>query len=327
MFAGAGLLALFMLVALSAAIVIPTSRAIKAWHARQLSEEALALIDRQQWQEAAAKTHDALILRPTEPTTQEAAARLLTRTGQGAAALAWWKQISASHRLNINNRRDYASAALSASELSIATAQIDFLLNQKGGPEPIDLCLAAQLATLRGDSPGAIADAEKVLSDQRTPPDQVFTALAVVFLNSAPDSASYLAAQDRLIELARTDHGAAGLQALRLIAKSASRPRLTDEGNVPLTIVPPKNGAIPQMEIADRLDRQPNAKPADHLLAWGIREQQDPARSEGDIQKAIESFRSSGDESVAALAAWLYENGRFETELEAVVPAFGRFQA
>jgi len=301
-------------------IAIPISRAIRGWHARRLSEQAMGLIDRQQWKQATEKTRDALILRPSEPATWEAAARLLTKTGHGSSALAWWKEFSKSHELSVSDRRDYAAAALGANELGLAATQIDLLCARQAGPDPVDLCLAAELATLRGDSQAAATKAEQVLQDKRTAPGELFYALVIIFLNSTSDSPSYLDAFQRVVELARTDNGRAGLEALRLIAKSPPRPRLTDDGSAPVTIIWPKDAAISHKEIADRLEQHPNARPADRLLALQVRLQDEPDHTDEYVKQAIESFGKGDDETVAALAAWLYESGRFQTILDILTP-------
>src|SRR5205823_2733775 len=106
----------------------PIGGAIKGWQSRRLARQAFALIDRKQWNEADAKARDAYLLRPTEPESWRAIARLLSRTGQGTAALEWWKKVDEEHRLTIEDRRDFAGAALAAGELATAGTQIDQLL-------------------------------------------------------------------------------------------------------------------------------------------------------------------------------------------------------
>src|SRR5213592_2341632 len=70
----------------------PVGGAIKAWQSRRLARQAFAMIDQKKWNEANAKTRDAYLLRPTEPESWRAIARLASRTGQSAAALEWWKK-------------------------------------------------------------------------------------------------------------------------------------------------------------------------------------------------------------------------------------------
>src|SRR5262249_27622994 len=127
------LLALPVVAALAAAIYFvapPVGGAIKAWQSRRLAHQAFALIDQEQWSEANAKARDAYLLRPSEPEAWRAIARLLYRTGQGPAALEWWKKVEEEHRLTLEDRRDYAGAALAAGELATAQTQSDQLLAQ-----------------------------------------------------------------------------------------------------------------------------------------------------------------------------------------------------
>src|SRR5205814_535235 len=113
-------------------------RATKAWQSRRLAREAFALIEQKQWSEAEAKARDAYLLRTTEPEAWRAIARLLSRVGQGAAALEWWKKLEDEHRLTIEDRRDFAGAALTAGELTVAATQVSALLAQHSGPLPVD---------------------------------------------------------------------------------------------------------------------------------------------------------------------------------------------
>src|SRR5439155_14776307 len=145
----------------------PIGGAIKAWQSRRLAREAFPLIEQKKWREANAKARDAYLLRPTEPESWRAIARLASRTGQGTAALEWWKKIDEKHRLTIEDRRDYAAAALAAGELPTAATQIDRLLAQPEGTVPLDIFLAGQLAVRRSDGVLAVDYAERVMADKR----------------------------------------------------------------------------------------------------------------------------------------------------------------
>src|SRR5205823_7225842 len=99
---------LFLTLPAVAAIVVaiyfaapPIGGAIKGWQARRLARQAFDLIERKQWSEADAKARDAYLLRPSEPEAWRAIARLLSRTGQGTAALKWWNKLDEQQRLTI----------------------------------------------------------------------------------------------------------------------------------------------------------------------------------------------------------------------------------
>src|SRR6266568_8431154 len=131
---------LFVAIPATAAVVLalyfvapPIGGAIKAWQSRRLAREAFPLIEQKKWREANAKARDAYLLRPTEPESWRAIARLASRTGQSAAALEWWKKVNEKHRLTTEDRRDFAGAALASGDLPAAARQIDVLLAQRAG--------------------------------------------------------------------------------------------------------------------------------------------------------------------------------------------------
>jgi hypothetical protein len=300
----------------------PITRRIKGWQARRLAGEANVLIEKEQWTEAAKKTRDAFDLRAAEPDTWHAIARLLTRTGQGSEAVKWWQRVVQAGPISTSDRRDYAAAAVSANELSLASEQVDLLLAQKSGAAPADFLLAAQLATQRGNSSSAVRYAERVLENSKAASPEIFGAAVLVFLNTPPQSPSYGNALDRLIDLAQNGKDTASLSALKLLGARPRRPRMTDAAPAPLSLVSDANHQrfISRSEIADRIENHPNARPGDRLLAIDIRAQEKPGRAEEYTSQAIESFRHGDDEMLAALGAWLYERGRFETMLELLPP-------
>ena len=71
----------------------PVGGAIKGWQSRRLAREAFALIEQSRWSDANAKARDALFLRPTEPESWRAIARVASRTNQWSAALEWWQKV------------------------------------------------------------------------------------------------------------------------------------------------------------------------------------------------------------------------------------------
>lgn len=307
------------IIVVAAVLERPVSHVVKGWQARRLASEAMGLMEKQEWTLAAKKTRDAYQIQSSEPATWIAIARLFSKTGQNASALEWWQKITPSRTLSAGDRRDYAAAALASNELALASEQIDLLLAQKPAPAPVDLLLAGQLATLRGDSRSAVAYAEHILSDSTAGGRETISAAAVIFTNLTPQSPSYATAVDRLIVLARDDNNpTASLTALELLAQSPPRARLTTAGPPPLTISSPAslNNPISRKEVAERLEKNPNARPSDRLLALNVRLREEPNRADEYTRKAIESFRSGDDDAVSALANWLYDRGKFEAMLE-----------
>jgi tetratricopeptide (TPR) repeat protein len=327
----------------------PVGGAIKAWQSRRLAHQALAFIERKQWNEASAKAHDAYLLRPTEPESWRAIARGLSRMPrrnirQSSIAFEWWKKVDEGHRLTIEDRRDFAGAALAAGELAMATTQIDKLLAQPGGPAPIDILLAGQLAVRRSDAVLAVDYAQRVMSDNRAKPYEILSAAILVLSVTTPESAPHITAWKRIEDLARDSESAASLDALMFLASQQSLaparstsidtfelgasatqqsiPSSPLTGETSLSLGP--DGAAPPqpaasmglLEIADALEKNPGARPYHRLLALQLRAQHDPALTNEYVAQAVERFAKEDDETLAALTAWLNSLGRAWKTLE-----------
>jgi Flp pilus assembly protein TadD len=345
------LLALLALAALATAAYFaapPVGGAIKAWQSRRLAHQALTLIERKQWNEASAKAHDAYLLSPSEPESWRAIARGLSRTRQisirqSSIAFGWWKKVDEAHRLTIEDRRDFAGAALAAGELAVAATQINALLTQRGGPAPIDILLAGQLAGRRKDAVLAVDYAQRVMSDNRAKPYEILSGAILVLGVTTPESAPRIAAWKRLEDLARDSGNAASLDALVFLASQQSQaparstsigtfefgaqatqqsvPSWPLTGETSLSLGP--GGAAPQpaafmglLELADALEKHPNARPYHRLLALQLRVQHDPVLTDQYVADAVERFGKGDDETLAALAAWLNSLGRARKTLE-----------
>ena len=128
----------------------PIGGAIKAWQSRRLARQAFALIEQGKWSDANAKARDAYLLRPTEPESWRAIARVASRTNQFSPALEWWKNVDEADRLTVEDRRDYIAAALAAGEVALAAKQVQVLMAQHA-PAAIDLVWAGQVASRESD--------------------------------------------------------------------------------------------------------------------------------------------------------------------------------
>ena len=344
------LLAVPVVVALGVGIYFaapPVSGAIKAWQSRRLARQAFALVDQKQWNDASAKARDALLLRPGEPEAWRAIARVLSRTGQSAAALEWWKKVDEQHRLTIEDRRDFAGAALVAGELAMAATQIDQLLAQKGGPAPIDIVFAGQLAARRKNPVLAADYADRVMADKRAKSYDILSAATLVLGITRPESLPHANAWKRIEDIARDTENPASLDALMFLATqhaqapiratSASDARLSLGPGVPatqqslsssplnedisLSLGPssatsnaPKTMGL--IEIANALEHHPKTRPYYKLVALQLRAQQDPALTDQYVTDAVNSFGSGDDETLAALTGWLNSLGRAHKTLE-----------
>ena len=211
--------------------------AIKAWQSRRLAREAFALIDQKKWSEADAKARDALLLRPTEPEAWRAVARFLSRMGRGALALEWWKKLDDAHRLTLEDRRDYVGAAITAGELTVAAKQVEALLAQRAGPEPIDIVFAGQVAIRQSDPVLAVDYAERALADKRARPYDVLSAATLILSATRRDSPPYASAWKQIEDVARDPKNPGSLDALVVLAREDALPPIPAiVGNASLSI-------------------------------------------------------------------------------------------
>src|SRR5438067_896754 len=229
-----------------------SGRAIKAWQSRRLAREAFALIDQRKWTEAVSKASDAYFLRPSEPQSWRALARLASRTGQWAAALDWWKKVDEAHRLTLEDRRDFIAAALNVGDTPNAAKQVAVLLAQRTEPEPHDIVLAGQIAARQSDPVLALDYAERVLADKRTRPYDVLSAATLVLSTTRRDSEPYAIAWKQIEAVARDPKNPASLDALALLAQAEALPPISPIGsNASVSLEsPPAQSPTPAIEGA-----------------------------------------------------------------------------
>jgi tetratricopeptide (TPR) repeat protein len=209
----------------------PIGGAIKAWQSRRLARQAFALIDQKKWAEADAKVRDAFLLRPTEPEAWRAVARFLSRTGRGTFALEWWKKLDDTHRLTLEDRRDYVGAAITAGELTVAAKQVEALLAQRGGPTPIDIVFAGQVAIRQSDPVLALDYAERALADKRARPYDVLSAATLILSATRRDSPPYASAWKQIEDVARDPKNPGSLDALVVLAREDAFPPIPAIGS------------------------------------------------------------------------------------------------
>jgi hypothetical protein len=204
--------------------------AIRGWQSRRVAREAFALIEQRKWSEANAKARDALLLRPTEPESWRAIARVASRTGQWAPALEWWKKVDEANRLTVEDRRDFVAAALTTGELPVAAKQVEVLLAQHGGPAPIDIVFAGQVASRQSDPVLALDYAERALADKRAKPYQILAAATLVLSVTGRDSQPYASAWQQIEAVARDPKNPASLDALAVLANEQALPPIPAMG-------------------------------------------------------------------------------------------------
>jgi hypothetical protein len=187
-------------------------------------------MDQRKWIEAVSKARDAYFLRPSEPQSWRALARLASRTGQWAAALDWWKKVDEAHRLTLQDRRDFVAAALNVGDTPNAAQQVEVLLAQRTEPEPHDIVLAGQVAARQSDPVLALDYAERVLADKRTRPYDVLSAATLVLSATRRDSEHYASAWKQIEAVARDPKNPASLDALAMLAQAEALPPISPIG-------------------------------------------------------------------------------------------------
>ncbi len=293
-------------------------RAIKSWQARRLAHESFSLIERAQWNDAFAKARDALIICPSEPEVWRAVGRIFSRTGRGGDALEWWLKLNNAGQLTSEDRREYATAAISAGEWKIASSQVDYLLGTTPSPPAGDLLLAGQLAVAQRNNPLSLSLAERTMNHLLVKPEQLVAAAGLVFSTTSVNSQSYARAWRRVVHLARNTTAPGSLESLDLLAHHIS-PRKpfpgTDSLSAHLEGFPLADDTISRNEIAAALAKHPKSGLGEQLLALDIRAQEAPLRIDEIIAEAVKRFGKGDKESLGVLAGWLNAHGRFETTL------------
>ena len=214
----------------------PVGGAIKAWQSRRLAREAFVSIDQKKWTDAAAKARDAYFLRPSEPQSWRAIARLASRTGQWPAALEWWKKVDEAHRLTVEDRRELIGVALITGEISLAAKQVEILLAQRGGPAPIDIVFAGQVAGRQSNPVLALDYAERALRDKRAKPHETLAAATLVLSVTNRSSQPYGSAWKQIEDVARDPKNPGSLDALTVLANEQALPPLPALTNPSLSL-------------------------------------------------------------------------------------------
>jgi tetratricopeptide (TPR) repeat protein len=202
---------------------------IKGWQSRRLASEAFALIDQRKWSEANAKARDAYFLRPTEPESWRAIARLGSRRNQWPSALQWWKKVDESGRLTIEDRRDYVAAALATGEVTLASKQAQVLVAQRA-PAAVDLMWAGQVASRESNPVLALDYAQRALADKGAKPYEVLSASTLILSVTSPYSTQYARAWKQLEDVARDSKNPGSLDALTVLANEQALPPMPAPG-------------------------------------------------------------------------------------------------
>jgi thioredoxin-like negative regulator of GroEL len=305
----------------------PSRNAVKAWQARRHANKAFAYIDKENWTDARKEATAAYQLRPTEPQSVRAVARLLSRMRQ-PDALEFWQQLEKIAPLTREDRQDEAAVAITAGETTRAETAVHALLESKD-VDPASWLLAAQLSIQKGVADEAMAALRKVFSDPRTTEQQQLqAALLELSLASGTDPADErLADAWSRIEKISEGQSAVALPALALLARrtlSVQRPEVTsqksedkDQRSEKL-ITDNREPITSERELAQRLASHPLARAPQKLLSLDLLEHATPSRHDELIAQGIAQWKDGDADDLLALAKWLNGKNEFQKTLDTI---------
>jgi tetratricopeptide (TPR) repeat protein len=304
------LVALLILGVIGFFVARPIRNSIRSWQARRHAEHAFAFIDQQKWSDARDEATAAYRLQASEPEAIRAVGRLLSRAGQGEA-LEFWKRLREIGPLTRGDLRDEARVALRVNDTARADEAARELLETKegGGPSPTDWLIAADVQLRKHSFDQAQGLAEKVLSSpkvNRREQLQANVALDNIARNAGPTSnIDIVKVNERIVALSKGDDDVS-LDALIFLApRAAAAPT---ESKTPLPID----------QLIESINHHPLAKAPHQLLATDLEIAQHRDQRDEIVRRTIEHWKGGNNESLTALAAWLYRNGEQQRLVEAI---------
>src|SRR5437868_14430854 len=303
------LVALLILGIIGFFVARPIRNSIRGWQARRHAEHAFAFIDQQKWSDARDEATAAYRLQATEPDAIRAVGRRLSRAGQGEA-LEFWKKLREVAPLRREDLRDEARVAMRVNDTARADGAARGLLEPKeGGPSPTDWLIAAEVYLRKHSFDQAQGLAEKVLASSkanRREQLQANIALDNIARNAGPTSSIDMAkVNERIVSLAKGDDDVS-LDALTFLAARAAA--------APTESKPP----LPIDQLIESINRHPLAKAPHQLLATDLEIAQHRDQRDEIVRRTIEHWKGGNNESLTALAAWLYRNGEQQRLVEAI---------
>ena len=103
-------------------------------------------------------------------------------------------------------------------DVSLAAKQVEALLAQPGGPAPIDIVFAGQVAARHSDPVLALDYAERALADKRARPYDILSAATLILSVTSPSSQPYASAWQQIEDVARDPKNPGSLDALAVLA-------------------------------------------------------------------------------------------------------------
>ena len=303
------LVALLILGVIGFFVARPIRNSIRGWQARRHAQHAFAFIDQQKWSDARDEATAAYRLQASEPEAIRAVGRLLSRAGQGEA-LEFWKNLRTIAPLTREDLRDEARVALRVNDNARADEAARELLEAKeGGPSPTDWLIAADVQLRKHSFDQAQGLAEKVLASpkaNRREQLQANIALDNIARNAGPSSSIDLAKVDERIVALSKGEDDVSLDALTFLAARAAA--------APTESKPP----LPIDQLIESINHHPLAKAPHQLLATDLEIAQHRDQRDEIVRRTIEHWKGGNNESLTALAAWLYRNGEQQRLMEAI---------
>jgi hypothetical protein len=274
----------------------PVYRESKAWRARRLGLQVEALISEGRLDGAVEKARAAYQLKPDEPASMRAAARVEGAYRRHQSALGFWKKLAESGAMELLDRKRMAEDLLRAGLPGAAEKELRELLKSGSGDAQLER-LAAQVSYNLGDRAEALRHAERAVSLESENPEGRL--LLGLLLWDAPDPASQNRGVDLVCGVA-ADKGRVGLDALLALSRR--------EG---LKMKPAE-------KLADLAMSHPLASSAQRLLALDIRLKACPEKMDELKEAALKNARAGSPEDRRALGVWFNNRREYERALEAV---------
>src|SRR5438105_6275097 len=303
------LVAILILSVIGFFVARPIRNSIRGWQARRHAQHAFAFIDQQKWSDARDEATAAYRLQASEPDAIRAVGRLLSRAGQGEA-LEFWKNLRTIAPLTREDLRDEARVALRVNDNARADEAASELLEAKeGGPNPTDWLIAVDVQLRKHSFDQAQGLAEKVLASpkaNRREQSQANIALDNIARNAGPTSSIDIAKINKRIGALAKGDDDVSLDALTFLAARTTA--------APAQSEPP----LPIDQLIESIDHHPLAKTPHQLLAADLEISQHRNQRDEIVRRTIEHWKGGNNESLTALAAWLYRNGEQQRLVEAI---------
>jgi len=263
--------------------------------ARWLAGSAISLNEQGHADAAIEKATAAFQLKPDEPATWRAMAKVLAPT-KGLVALAFWRRLIHSPAASLQDCRDYVETAIAWRQTAAASDEIQILLTSDPN-SAINNLLAAKLHGVAGDRSGALAYARRAHDLDPSNPEitLVLASVLVAFPGSEHDSG-----MDLLWKAAAADT-LAGLEAVTVLSRQNG---LTGED---------------QDRIIARLEGNPLTDETHRLLALDMRLRRDPEHRESLLDAEQSRYGGEDGEHLRQFGSWLNAHGEY-ARIAQVIP-------